>query len=150
MSYFNIHYGKIRESYILPKTRFEKGMLAQLTYLPKETGESKKYIVIVLNPNYKTYMHLLSLENVTYRQLNYFADMTGLKAITTIKGFKKLDISKLVMDESSYRFYNKEVKYFLDHFGVDSYRTFILSRLKQNYVLDYEFDKQILKKYGFE
>lgn len=150
MGYYNIHYSKIRERYFLPKTRFEKGMLVQIGYTSKEKEVSKQYIAIVLNPRYNGYMHSLSLENVTYNQLNYFADITGLKAITTIKGFKKLDISKLIMDKSSYRFYNKEVKYFLDHFGVDSYRTFILNRFTQNFILDYNFKKRILKKYGFE
>jgi hypothetical protein len=125
-------------------------MVAQISYKSQKTEKIKNYIVIILNPKYKGKMHLLSLENVNYEQINDFAELTGLKKVVTIKNIKKFDISKLIMDKSSYRFYNKEVKYFLDHYGVDSYRTFFLNRFKNNFIVDYKFDDKILKKYGFK
>lgn len=150
MSYYNIHYGKVIERLILPKYRFEKGMVAQISYKSQKTERIKDYMAIILNPRYKGKMHLLSLENVSYEQINDFAELTGLKRVTTIKNVKKFDISKLIMDTSSYRFYNKEVKYFLNHHGVDSYKTFFLNRFKNNFIVDYKFSNKILKKYGFE
>jgi len=157
MSKLTQHRTRIRKRYNYSKGSLEKGMICEMTYKrrvkkgdPKRL-ETKKYIVVVLNPNFRGSLHAMSLEDVSSGQLNDLASDWGLKSIgkgpafATIGVLTGLRVPKLTMEESSGRFYSSK---FTKERGtiIDSYRTFIVKNIGGSLsVIDYEWDKGIFR-----
>ena len=118
MSKLTQHRTRIRKRYNYSKGALEKGMVCEMTYKRrKKKGdpkrlEVKRYIIVVLNPLYKGYLHAMSLEHVSAGQLNGLAEEWGLKSIGKGPAFATegiltgLRVPKLTMEESSGRFYS--------------------------------------------
>ena len=154
MDKLNQHRTRIRKNYKYSKGALEKGMICEMSYhrrsvKGKSKLELKKYIVIVLNPNFNGFMHAMSLDEVSSSQLNNLATTWGLQSIgkgqaVSLHGvLTGLRIPKLTMNESSGRFYSSKFSK-LKGEVLDSYRTFNIKQVGgQLSVIDYEWDKQV-------
>ena len=157
MSKLTQHRTRIRKRYNYSKGALEKGMICEMTYKRRVNKgdskrlETKKYIVVILNPNFRGSLHAMSLEDVSSTQLNSLASDWGLKSIgkgpafATLGILTGLRIPKLTMDESSSRFYSSK---FSKERGtiIDSYRTFTVKNIGGSLsVIDYEWDKGIFR-----
>ena len=157
MSKLTQHRTRIRKRYNYSKGSLEKGMICEMTYKrrakkgdPKRL-ETKKYMIVVLNSNFRGALHAMSLEHVSSGQLNDLASDWGLKSIGKGPAFAAvgiltgLRVPKLTMEESSGRFYSST---FTKEKGtiIDSYRTFIVKNIGGSLsVVDYEWDKGIFR-----
>ena len=117
------HKTRIKQRYNYSKSSLEQGMIVEMTYKRRvKKGdptrlETKKYMVVVLNPVYKGYLHAISLENVSSVQLNNLGNDWGLdnvskgSAIITKGILTGLKIPKIQMVGSSGRFYFSSYAY---------------------------------------
>ncbi len=157
MSKLTQHRTRIRKRYNYSKSALEKGMICEMTYKRRlKKGdptrlETKKYIIVVLNSNFRGALHAMSLEHISSGQLNDLASDWGLKSIGKGPAFAAvgiltgLRVPKLTMEESSGRFYSST---FTKEKGtiIDSYRTFIVKNIGGSLsVIDYEWDKGIFR-----
>ena len=158
MSKLTQHRTRIRKRYNYSKSALEKGMICEMTYKrlkvkgrPEKGVESKKYMVVVLNADFRGYLHAMSLEEVSAGQLNGFADKWGLvsigkgSAIAPDGVLTGLRVPKIEMKESSGRFYSSKFAK-LGGTAVDSYRTYNIKQIGNISVCDYEWDNAIFDK----
>ena len=88
MSKITQHKTRIKQRYNYSKSSLEQGMIVEMTYKRRvKKGdptrlETKKYMVVVLNPVYKGYLHAISLENVSSVQLNNLGNDWGLDNVS--------------------------------------------------------------------
>ena len=153
MSNLTQHRTRIRKRYNYSKGSLEKGMIVEMTYKRrKKKGdasslETKKYMVMVLNSNFRGFMHGISLENISSTKLNDIASDWGLvnvgrgSAFVTQGILTGLRIPKIQMVESSGRFYSSRFKKSRSLY--DSYRTYDIANIGSVAVVDYEWDKPI-------
>ena len=135
--------------------RLEKGMIVSAKYKPKvgdRRGSLKKYMLLILNPGYKgsakeKMVHCLTLNNFAPQVLNSFASDTGLMYIPKFEKMVGLSIPKLIMDESSQRFYYKSVKKDINKKLGDSYRTMAVKHFSSMELVNYNWDKALLLKF---
>ena len=156
MSNLTQHRTRIRKRYNYSKGSLEKGMIVEMTYKRrKKKGdasslETKKYMVMVLNSNFRGFMHGISLENISSTKLNDIASDWGLgnvgkgSAVVTEGILTGLRIPKIQMVESSGRFYSSKFSKSKSLF--DSYRTFNIKNIGNTSVVDYEWDKPVFVK----
>ena len=125
------------------KRRVKKGDPSKL--------ETKKYMIVVLDPVYKGYLHGISLENISATQLNRLGNTWGLdnvnkgSAITTEGILTGLKIPKIQLNGSSNRFYSAEFAKTKPPV-IDSYRTFNIKNVGSVVVVDYEWDKPVFEQ----
>lgn len=153
MSNLTQHRTRINKRYNYSKGSLEKGMIVEMTYKRrKKKGdpsslETKKYMIMVLNGNYKGYLHGISLENISSTKLNDIASDWGLasigrgSAVATEGILTGLRIPKIQMVESSGRFYSSKFSKAKSLFN--SYRTFNIKNIGSAAVVDYEWDKPV-------
>ena len=157
MSKITQHKTRIKQRYNYSKSSLEQGMIVEMTYKRRvKKGdptrlETKKYMVVVLNPDYKGYLHAISLENVSSVQLNNLGNDWGLdnvskgSAIITKGILTGLKIPKIQMVGSSGRFYSAEFAKTKPPI-IDSYRTFDVKNVGSVVVVDYEWDKPVFNQ----
>ena len=135
--------------------RLEKGMIISAKYKPMvgdRRGSLKKYMLLILNPGYKgtakeKMVHCLTLNEFTPQVLNSFAADTGLMYIPKFEKMVGLSIPKLIMEESSQRFYSKSIKKDMGkRFGA-SYRTMAIKHFSGMELVNYNWDKALLLKF---
>ena len=141
INYYNTHLTKKESSVIIPKYALEKGMIIQARYT-KVDRTSKNYMFVVLNRDFRGKVHLLSLNEMTTIQLNNMARRTGIRIIPNFKK-RGLDFEKLLILESSNRFYHRKLQGNMDTMYNHSYRTFFANKLGLVQLIDYRFDKDI-------
>ena len=141
INYYNTHLTKKESSVIIPKSALEKGMIIQARYTSADKS-ARPYMFVVLNRNFRGKVHLLSLNEMTTYQLN---DMARRTVIRIIPNFKKrgLDFEKLLIMESSNRFYHRKLAGNMDTLYNHSYRTFFANKIGLVQLIDYRFDKDI-------
>ncbi len=156
MSNLTQHRTRIRKRYNYSKGSLEKGMIVEMTYKRrKKKGdpsslETKKYMVMVLNSDFRGYLHGISLENISSTKLNDIASDWGLanvgrgSAVVTKGILTGLRIPKIQMVESSGRFYSS--KFSKSKSLYNSYRTFNVKNIGSAAVVDYEWDKPVFVK----
>ena len=133
-------------------------MICEMTYKRRKNKgdskalENKRYMIVVLNSDFRGFLHAMSLEHISSNQLNDLASDWGLKSVGFGPAFATsgvltgLRIPKITMIESSGRFYSSK---FAKKSGtiVDSYRTFNVKNIGGTLsVIDYEWDKPIFDK----
>ena len=128
---------------IIPKFDLQKGMIIQNRYKSRD-GKTRDYMFCVLNPLYRLDMkvHVLSLNEMTKIQFNHMARRTGVRIIPKYKK-RGLVMPKLMMHESSRRFYHKKLALKMDLWYNNSYRTLTLGSIGTVLLIDYKFDKDI-------
>jgi len=134
----------------------QKGMIVEARYKPKgkggKPGAIKKYMLLILNPKYKgkandNMVHALTLNNFTPQILNQLASQIGLSYIPKYQKMVALDIPKMIMDESSQRFYSSQLKKDIGNKYGSSYRTMLIKSFSGMELVNYNFDKSVLLKF---
>jgi len=141
INYYNHHLSHKESSIIIPKSQLQKGMVIQTNY-KNQQNKRKPYIFVVLNSEFRGKVHLLSLNEMTVKQMNDMARRIGIRYIPKFKK-KGLNFEKLIMTESSNRFYNHKLANNMDRWYNNSYRTFFVKHLSLVQLIDYKFDKDI-------
>ena len=142
MSYYKQHLNKVKNAKILSLNKIERGMVVMLRYKPHDEIVSKPYMLFVLQPKWPNdgngKLHALSLDNVDPDSFKEFAkDYPEVYA--TSNKVKKLNLSKLQIDETSRRFYNEEIRNVPAFSG--AYRVFDLKRISVLSVVNYDYGK---------
>jgi hypothetical protein len=118
-------------------------MIFQNRYKSRD-GKTRDYMFVVLNPLYAIdrKIHVLSLNEMTKIEFNNMARRTGVRIIPKYKK-KGLILPKLIMHESSKRFYNKRLAPYFDRWYNNSYRTLTIGNVGTAVLVDYKFDDDI-------
>jgi hypothetical protein len=140
-NYYNQHIRSKESTVVITKNLLEKGMIIQSRY-KNLAGKSKDYMFVVLNKSFEGKVHLLSLNEMSPVQLNNLARKTGVRWIPKYEK-RGLDFEKLIMKESSSRFYHKNLAKGMDRDFNNSYRTFFADKLTGVKLVDYLFDEDI-------
>ena len=150
-NFFNEHINKIEEISPLSISQLQKGMVVKATYKKKKTkkqpARTKEYMLLILNRGYENYVHALSMEKFTNKELNNLAEKYGLIYLKVPPKFKALDFPKIIMKESSQRFYAHAIKKLIGNKLGKSYRTLLIKSFGPLSVVDYEFDERIQDLY---
>tara|TARA_R110001592_G_scaffold123185_4_gene330796 strand:+ start:3527 stop:3982 length:456 start_codon:yes stop_codon:yes gene_type:complete len=140
-NYFSQHLRSKESQILISPSVLQKGMIIQCRYKNLDK-KSKEYMFVVLNKSFRGKMHLLSLNSMSPKQLNDLARMTGVRWIPKYEK-RGLDFEKLIMKESSSRFYHKKLAKGMDKDFNNSYRTFFVNKLSSVKLVDYLFDEDI-------
>lgn len=135
----------------------QKGMIVEARYSPM-TNEGKKgkpneYMFLILNPSYKTpgtlrpKVHALSMDMFSPQTLNDLAEDIGVRYIPKFQKKVGLDVPKLIMEQSSQRFYSSKIRREIKTKYENSYRTLLPKNFSRIKLIDYKFNKKILKKF---
>lgn len=144
INYYNTHLRKKQSSIIIPKFDLQKGMIIQANYRNQE-NKLKPYMFVILNSKFRGKIHLLSLNEMTPIQLNDMARRVGIRVIPKYQK-RGLDFEKLIMTESSNRFYHSKLADKMDMWYNNSYRTFFVKNIRLIQLIDYKWDKDIEDK----
>jgi len=140
----------------LNTSNLQKGMIVEARYKPKgkdgKPGALKKYMLLILNPKYKgkandNMVHALTLNNFAPPILNKLAEKIGLTYIPKYQKMVALDIPKLIMEESSQRFYSSKLKKDIGEKYGASYRTMLIKSFNSIELVNYNWDKAVLLKF---
>lgn len=128
------HRNKMTDPTRLQKSNLERGMVAKLDYT-KTNGERGEYFVFVLQPMFKEYLHCIDLDKVSPIVFSKLAvDYPEIMAQST--RVRKLDLTKLRIDEASKAFYMGEIK---KKKLQEGYRTLIYKNVGQIMVFNYNY-----------
>ena len=151
MGQINEHRVRIRSRVQISRSKFEKGMIVSAAYTPLneqgKKGESKNYMLLILNPLYQKKVHALSLDGFGYTRLNELASKVGLAYVKSFQKMRKLNLPKLVMEGSSKQFYYGKLKRDISSKWGNSYRTFHENSFKTLYIVDYKFNKAVEEEF---
>jgi hypothetical protein len=142
VKHLNEHLRRANQKLAIAKAQLEKGMVVEMMYKP-EKGNLKRYVLTVLNANFQGKMHAISMENVSHRAYTDFVDDIGIRYIPRFQKYRGVNVSKVVMDVSSRRFYAGKLRDNLQ----DCYRTFNVRKINSVRLIDYEFDETLINKY---
>ena len=144
MNYYGQHITNQNSSVIIPKTDLRKGMIIHNRYKNME-DEVKPYMFLVLNPAFHGKVHVLSLNEFSIKIFNDLARKVGVRLIHKYKK-RALDIPKLIMRESSNRFYHHKLAGDrMEKLYNNSYRTLFIGRIGLIQLIDYRFDDDITR-----
>ena len=101
---------------------------------------------LVLNPLYVGKVHVLSLNEFSVLKFQDLAEQTGIRIIPKYKK-RGLDIPKLIMEQSSQRFYYTKLKRGMARKWGSSYRTFDIKEFGSSFLVDYKFSKAVEEKF---
>jgi len=135
----------------------QKGMIIEAKYASM-TNEGKKgkpniYMFLILNSSYKTpgtllpKVHALSMDSFSPQVLNKMAEDIGVRYIPKFQKTIGLDVPKLIMEQSSRRFYSQKIRREIKTKYENSYRTLLPKNFSQIRLVDYKFNKSIIKKF---
>ena len=140
-NFYNQHLMKKKSAVIIPKHQLQKGMVIQNRYKNLE-GETKDYMFLILNPEFRNKVHVLNLNEFTVIRFNELARKTGIRIIPRFKK-RGLIIPRLTMIESSQRFYYGKLAVNMESLYNNSYRTLFLNNMSLVQLIDYTFDDDI-------
>jgi len=130
----NQHRSKMTDPTRLQKSNLERGMVAKIDYT-KTNGEKGDYFVFVLQPRFKEYLHCIDLDKVSPIIFSKLAaDYPEIMAEST--RVRKLDLTKLRIDEASKAFYMGEIR---KKKLQEGYRTLIYTNVSQIVVYNYNY-----------
>ncbi len=135
----------------------QKGMIIEAKYASM-TNEGKKgkpniYMFLILNSSYKTpgtllpKVHALSMDSFSPQVLNKMAEDIGVRYIPKFQKTIGLDVPKLIMEQSSRRFYSQKIRREIKTKYENSYRTLLPKNFSQIRLVDYKFNRSIIKKF---
>jgi hypothetical protein len=140
------HLRRANQKITIPKAQLQKGMVVEMMYKP-QNGNLKRYMLTILNPSFDGRIHAISMENVSNAAYTNFVDGVGIRYIPRFQKYRGVDISKVIMDISSRRFYIGKVKGEMKSTLENSYRTFSIKKANSIRLIDYNFDEKLIKKY---
>lgn len=146
-----------KRSINLKQSDLQKGMIVEARYSPMtnegKKGKPKPYMFVILNPSYKTpgtplpKIHALSMDLFSPQTLNKMAEDIGIRYIPKFQKTIGLDVPKLIMEQSSQRFYSQKIRREIKTKYENSYRTLLPKNFQQLKLIDYKFNKSILQKF---
>jgi len=144
-NYFGQHLTNKLSAVIVPKSGLQKGMVVQTRYKNLE-GETKDYMFLILNSFFRGKVHVLSLNEFTVIRFNDLARETGTRIIPKFKK-RGLDIPKLIISESSQRFYHGTLMRGgdMERLYNNSYRTLFVNKMALCQLIDYDFDDDVAR-----
>ena len=145
MNYFNQHLTFKQSAAIIPKHQLQKGMIIQNRYRNLE-DKIKDYMFLILNPEFRGKVHVLNLNEISTIRFNELARQTGVRIIPKFRK-RGLIIPKLIMKESSNRFYYSKLAINMEKLYNNSYRTLFLNKMQLVQLIDYKFDEDIEDHY---
>tara|TARA_R100000315_G_C5225316_1_gene136506 strand:+ start:895 stop:1350 length:456 start_codon:yes stop_codon:yes gene_type:complete len=145
MNYFNQHLTFKQSAAIIPKHQLQKGMIIQNRYRNLE-DKIKDYMFLILNPEFRGKVHVLNLNEFSTIRFNELARQTGVRIIPKFRK-RGLIIPKLIMKESSNRFYYSKLAVNMEKLYNNSYRTLFLNKMQLVQLIDYKFDEDIEDHY---
>jgi hypothetical protein len=145
--FYNAHKLNIEQDFVVSYNLIQKGMVLEFKYKTLESG-IKHYMVVVLNSLYEGKLHALTLNNFTPFIFNRMAEKLGVVYSKRIQKLRLLNIPHLIMEASSKRFYNADIKPFIEQKGRlnYSYRTFFKNKIGLVNAVNYKFKPSIMKK----
>ena len=146
-----------KKSVNLRLSDLQKGMIVESRYSPMTSegkkGKPKQYMFLILNPSYKTpgtlfsKVHALSMDMFSPQVLNKLAEDIGVRYIPKFQKKIGLDVPKLIIEQSSQRFYSQKISREIKTKYENSYRTLLPKNFSQIRLVDYKFNKKILQKF---
>jgi hypothetical protein len=130
----NQHLSKMTDPTRLQKERLERGMVAKINYI-KASGEKGEYFVFVLQPRFKEYFHCVDLDKVSPIVFSKLAAAYP-EIMAESTRVRKLDLTKLRIDEASKAFYMGEIR---NRKLQDGYRTLIYKNIGNVVVYNYNY-----------
>lgn len=143
-NYFQQHLLKMNSRLIIPKKDLQKGMVVSNLY-HNRAGEKKNYMFLILNPLFQNMTHVLNLNEFSTMIFNNLAKDTGVVEIPKYKK-RALDIPKLIMENSSRRFYMGTLRQDMKRFYNNSYRTIFQNKMGLIQLIDYDFDDDVIMR----
>tara|TARA_R110000824_G_scaffold86073_4_gene213328 strand:+ start:4110 stop:4604 length:495 start_codon:yes stop_codon:yes gene_type:complete len=141
----------------LRQSNLQKGMVVDAFYRPSladgKLGKAKQYMLLILNAGYKTpgtkgiKVHALTMDNFSPAVLNMLAEDIGLKYIPKYQKTVGFDIPKLIIEQSSQRFYSSKIRRQISSKFNDSYRTLLVPNFTQMKLVNYKFSKKVFQKF---
>ena len=127
--YTNLYLQKVKRRFNIPKGKIESGMILEVRYnaMGKDgkLKPTKKYLVLVLHPNFMKYMHCLRIDKVKPYYTRLLAEKTGLVPCTYNATCTRLHMQQLLLEKKkSRKFYNEELKKNMSRKYGFSYRIF--------------------------
>lgn len=140
-NFFSVHLSRKKSACIIPRSALQKGMIIQNRY-NKDDGTTREYFFLILNPEFHKKVHVLSLNEMSLTKFNNMAQWTGVRIIPKYRK-RALELPKLIMNESSRRFYHGKLSMHMEKLYDWSYRTLRLSSLGLIQLIDYQFEKNV-------
>lgn len=135
----------------------QKGMIVAARYSPMtnegKKGKANEYMFLILNPSYKTpgtviaKVHALSMDLFSPGVLDKMAEDIGVRYIPKFQKKVGLDVPKLIIEQSSQRFYSSKIRKEIKTKYENSYRTLLPKNFSQIRLVDYKFSKKVIKKF---
>ena len=142
MNYLNVHTARIESRLIIPVGRLEKGMIIEARYNP-EDHDARRYMLLVLQPNWRGMVHAITLNNCSYFHFDNLAREQGTRIIPRFKRYREIIIPKLIINESSKRFYSGVLKPRLKSEFGRGYRTFFVKKFGVVSLVNYKFSTSV-------
>jgi hypothetical protein len=128
------HRSKMSDPTRITKNQVERGQIAKIAY-KKADGTRGDYYVFILQSKYKGYFHCLDLKYIQPLLMVKLAEDLNEVASTSSR-VKKLDLTKLRIDESSKGFYISEIRHKKLQVG---YRTLIEKNISSIILYNYDY-----------
>tara|TARA_R110001583_G_scaffold13766_1_gene58640 strand:- start:20533 stop:20973 length:441 start_codon:yes stop_codon:yes gene_type:complete len=139
-----VHLKQGMSRHIVTQGQLEKGMIVYLRY-KTISGEGRQYAATVLNANYQSKLHILSMNEIKLQDFRNFAKGFGIRYIPKFQKVRGVDLAKIDMSTSSKAIYEGRVKTQLATKLNNSYRTLILKNISGLQLLDYDFGPELNK-----
>ncbi len=132
--YTSRHRSNMKDPTKLNKSKLERGMVAKIRYRKKD-GVQRDYFVFVLQPDFKMRFHCLDLKHCKPQDFKELAEDLD-EVFSTTKGIRKLDLTKLRIEEASKAFYSGVIKNKKLQVG---YRTLVEKNVTSVIVYNYDY-----------
>jgi hypothetical protein len=139
MDYTSQHRSKLADPVRISKSQLERGQVLKVRYRKVDTTMDD-YFVFVLQPKYKGYFHCLDLKVIQPTLMVKLAEDLDESYCTGAR-VKKLDLTKLLITESSKGFYIGNIRHKKLQVG---YRTFLEKNLMS--IIAYNYDYGVFDK----
>lgn len=145
VKYTNQYLKQVKRRMYVSKGKLESGMLCEFRYTTvnekNQKNPPKKYIVLILHPNWHKYLHCLRIDYVKPMYLRRLIKEVGLIDSTVIPKAQRLNTKQLLLEQTqSRKFYLKKLKPFMQQKWNMSYRTFKWDRLLYANLYHFDFD----------
>lgn len=128
------HRSNMKDPTKINKSKLERGMVAKIRY-KKVDGTQRDYFVFVLQPDFKMKFHCLDLKHCSPQNFIKLAEDLE-EVFSTTKGIKKLDLTKLRIEENSKQFYTGVIRNKKLQVG---YRTLVEKNVGSVMVYNYDY-----------
>ena len=132
--YTSRHRSNMTDPTRVSKSKLERGMVAKIRY-KKRDNTQRDMFVFILQPNFKLYFHCLDLKDCAPQNFIKLAEDLD-EVFSTTKGIKKLDLTKLRIEENSKQFYTGVIRNKKLQVG---YRTLVEKNVGSVMVYNYDY-----------